>query len=235
VIDPEARFSDEETRRILARAASRQDEVERARLGTRSSTDLTLAAVQAAAREAGIDPLHVEAAAREVVLRRDAAPVKTRAGLPVEMKMQRVIPGDVSDAQWERMVTEFRQTFRKSGATSQFGPVREWISGNEQSSMPITVRIEPVDEGTLLTLLQSSKAMSDIVYAVGGVFGGFAAFLGALAFFSPGFPVALPLVLLCFALVFSVGSWGGYRAWLPRQEKQFRAVLDRSELIARSG
>jgi hypothetical protein len=50
-----------------------------------------------------------------------------------------VVPGTVSDVQWERMVAEFRQ----SGSTSQFGPVREWVSATEASSMPVTVRLEP--------------------------------------------------------------------------------------------
>jgi hypothetical protein len=234
VIDPQARFSNDETRQILTRAATRQDEAERPQVGTGGGTELTLAAVQAAAREVGIDPLHVEAAAKELVLRRDAAPVRTRAALPVELRVQRVVPDPVSDAQWERMVTEFRQVFRKTGATSQFGPVREWISGNEASSMPVTVRVEPLDEGTLLTLRQATKTMSDMVYAVGGTFSGFAAVFGVIAAVTRGFPAALPAFFLALGLAGSAMVWGGYRAWTPRQERRLHALLDRSELIASS-
>jgi hypothetical protein len=235
VIDPEARFSDEETRQLLARAANRQEEADRALPGRHGGSVHTLAVVRAAAENVGIDPLHVEAAAKEILLRRGAAPVRTRAGLPMELRLQRVLPGPVSDAQWERMVAEFRKEFRKSGSTSQFGPVREWISGNEASSMPITVRVEPVEEGTLLTLHQETKTMSDLVYVVGGTFSGVAATFGVIAALTQTVSVALPVFLLAGGLIASAMVWGGYRAWMPRQEKQFRAVLDRSELIARSG
>jgi hypothetical protein len=234
VIDPQAKFSEDETRQIIARAASRQEQAERVRLGT--GTGLTLEVLQDVGRDAGIDPLHIEAAAKDVMLRRDASPVKTRLGLPLELRAQRVVPGSVSDAQWERMVTEFRQTFRKSGTVSQFGPVREWISEEESSNMPVKIRLEPVDERTVITLRQSTKTASEMAYVIGGTLASFGAMFGVfvgMGAFGPG-GVVLPILFGVLAVLSSLGIWGGYRAWMPRQEERFRALLDRTELIARA-
>lgn len=232
--DPEAHLTDEETRQIIARAADRQEQAERVPLD--SGTGLTLSTLQEVAREAGIDPLYVDAAAREVLLRREAAPAATRLGLPVELRAQRVIPGSVSDAQWERMVTEFREAFRKSGIVSQFGQVREWVSGNEASGMPVNIRLEPVDRNTLITLQQPTMTASQLVYAVGGGFSVAAALVGvvfAVGDFAP-IILLLPILFLILALLGSLGAWAAYRAWMPRQEEQFRALLDRAELIGRT-
>ncbi len=235
MIDSQARFSDEETRQIIAWAAQRQEDTDRVQLGT--GAGLTFGALQEVARDAGIDPLHVRAAAKDILLRRDAPPIKTRAGLPLELRVQRVVPGSVSDGEWERMVAEFRQTFRKSGSVSQFGAVREWISQNEASNMPITVRLEPVDEGTLVTLHQSTKTMSDLVYAGGGSMLATGAIIGVLAVVTsaPGAVMAPILLFAVLAVLGSLGPWAGCRAWIPRQRERFRAVLDRAELIARAG
>jgi hypothetical protein len=154
----------------------------------------------------------------------------------LEFRAQRVVPGSVSDAQWERMVGEFRQTFRKNGTVSQFGPVREWISGDESSNMPVQIRLEPVDEGTLITLHQPTRTVSQMTYAVGGTFASFAALFGVLVGvgnFAPGATV-LPIIFAVLAVLSSLGILGGYRAWMPRQEERFRALLDPAELIARA-
>ncbi|HEX2191101.1 MAG TPA: hypothetical protein VHG51_19490 [Longimicrobiaceae bacterium] len=235
MIDPEVEFSDEETRQILAAAAARQEEAEQYRVAGRSG--LTLAALQEVAREAGLDPQHVRAAAGDVLLRRSAPPAETRLGLPLALDARRVVSGTVSDAQWERMVAEFRAAFGKSGMVSQFGAVREWVSGNEAGGMPVRVRLEPVDGDTLVTLHQPTRMVTELVYAVGGTFAGFAALLGTLVAVGEFEPrlVLLPVLLLVLAVLSSLGTWGGYRAWMPRQEERFRTVLDRVELIARAG
>ncbi|MBA2671027.1 MAG: hypothetical protein H0U67_11705, partial [Gemmatimonadetes bacterium] len=199
MIDPQARFSDEEARQILVRAAAQEESAERASAGR----GLSVVALQEIAREAGLDSLQVEAAAREVLLRRDSLPVRTRLGLPVELGVQRVIPGTVSDAQWESMVAEFRKTFRKSGMASQFGGVREWISANEESQMPVKVRLEPVDESTLITVQQPMNVAPQIIYPVGGGFSAAAVLFGVLAAIG-SFPVSLPVLFLMFALLGSL-------------------------------
>ena len=236
MIDPGTEFSEEEIRRILARAADREAEAERARPA--AGTGLTLGGLKEAAANAGIDPLHVEAAAREVMLRRDAPPATTRLGLPLELGAQRVIPGPVSDAQWERMVAEFREAFRKTGIVSQFGEVREWVSGNEsREGMPVKVRLEPVDEGTLVTLHQPTGSLSTTTYALGGTFSFFAVLFGALfglGDFAPGV-LTLPVLMALLAVASFAGGWAGGRVWAPRQEERLRAVLDRVELIGRGG
>jgi hypothetical protein len=228
MIDPEAKFTDEEARQILVRAASREERAERVSTGR----GLNVHALQEIAREVGLDPLQVEAAAREALLRRESPPVPTWLGIPLEAGLQRVVPGTVSDAGWERMVAEFRRAFRTSGITSQFGGVREWISASEKSDMPVQVRLEPVDESTLVTLQQPMSLVPQMVYAVGGTFSAAAVLFAVLAAIG-SLPLHLSFLFFAMALLGSLGVWGGYRAWLPRREEQLRAVADRVELIAR--
>ena len=232
VIDPTIRFSEEETRQIIARAASRQDESERMR--SAAGTGLTLGMLQDVAREAGIDPLQIAAAASDVLIRRDVRPVKKRLGLPTALGIQRVVPGSVSDSQWERMVADFRRTFGKSGTVSQFGGVREWII--ESGSTALAIRLEPLDENTLITLHQPTAGASEIT-AIGGTFSLIALATGALVAFGSFEPhvALLPAIFGSIAALSSLGIWAGYRIWIPRQEERIRAVLDRAELILRAG
>lgn len=233
MIDPNARFSDEEIRQILARAAARQNDSEQRQLGERSG--ITLGALQEIARDAGLDPLHVEAAAGDVLLRRDTAPVKTRLGIPAELRAQRRVGSGVTDAEWERIVVDLRRTFRATGTVSQFGPVREWISGAEASGAPVHVRLEPTDGGTLMTISQSTKMMSQLVYSMGGGIAAVGVMLAVIiALGETTELMALPLIFLVLGVLAGLGGWGISRSWVPRQEQKFRTVLDRAELIARS-
>lgn len=232
MIDPNALFSDDEIRQILARAAARQNDSEQRQLGERSG--ITLGALQEIARDAGLDPLHIEAAASDVLLRRDTVPVKTRLGFPTELRAQRLVGSGVSDAEWERIVVDLRRTFRSSGTVSQFGPVREWISGNEASGSAVHIRLEPADGGTRMTINQSTKMMSQLVYGMAGAFGSMGAFFAILVAVLGTLPIFLPLFFLVLGVLFGLGGWGVYRSWVPRQEEKFRTVLDRAELIART-
>lgn len=227
-------FTEEEARHILARAAERHEAAERARLG--GGTGVSLSELKEIAGEVGIDASHVQAAAGELVLRADASPPSARLGIPAELSEVRMLPGSVSDRQWEQMVGVFRDAFDRPGMTTQFGDVREWVSTNDTpEGMPVRIRLDPGDDGTLLELRQPTEAVLKISGALAGSFGlmgvGFAGFLAASNFAGP--PWAIAALLIGLGVASGVGGWLSGRAFVKKRASLFQAVADKAELIGR--
>ncbi|MCU0647520.1 MAG: hypothetical protein MUF00_05965 [Gemmatimonadaceae bacterium] len=126
------RFTDDEIAHILAAAS-----VESARATVddppeaATSTGLTLAEVQAVAREAGIDADAIARIAARVE-RGDLTPTRRRtvAGLPVALARTIDLPRPITDVEWERIVLALRETFEARGVVLREGTLREWRNGN---------------------------------------------------------------------------------------------------------
>lgn len=228
------RFSEDDARKILARAAERQEAAERAQLG--SGGGVSLEELQSIADEVGIDPNYVQAAAGELALKRQSSAVDFRMGLPTRLEEVRMLPGSVSDRQWGQMVAVFREAFGRSGMTAEFGDVREWISANIGSEgMPVTVRLEPTEAGTLMTISQSTKTITELGPALGGSFGAIAGLLAAL--FAVGdfeqklWVLPIMLFILAMGSVVSVAVSG--RHFVKKRSALFDSVADKVELIGR--
>src|SRR5690606_2644139 len=96
-------YGEKDVSRILKRATEIQGDA-----GAAETHGLTLAELQQIAREAGISPEAVAAAAAEM----GAAPEKSRdfhvLGGPVSFSHERVVAGEVSEETWEAMLDEIR-------------------------------------------------------------------------------------------------------------------------------
>ncbi len=227
-------FTEDDARRILARAAERQEAAERARIG--SGEGVSLQELKAIADEVGIDPTYVQAAAGELVLRKDAAPASSRFGVPTRLEEVRMLPGTVSDRQWGEMVRVFRDAFGRSGIVSEFGDVREWISANVgDEGMPVSVRLEPAEDGMLLTITQSTEMLSEVGLALGGSFGGIGAMLAV--FLAVGDFGSRAWVLPLMLVILGLGSFLGFtvsgRSYAKKRAAVFDSVADKVELIGR--
>lgn len=234
-MDESNAFSDDEVREILRLAARRQDESERASLP--GSAGLRLDQMTEIARGVGIEPAHVRAAAREVALRRGVTPVGSRFGIPKEIRVTRVLPGPVTDEEWERIVEQLRRMFGVPGVASQYGGVREWLSGvGTRETAPIVVRVQPADDGTIMTASQDAAVLSTLPAILGGSFLLTAALLGGL-FAIGSFEAAVWLIPAFFTGLAGVSFGGaivGARVWGKRQVERLATALDRAELIHRS-
>lgn len=234
-MDESNAFSDDEVREILRLAARRQDESERASLP--GSAGLRLDQMTEIARGVGIEPAHVRAAAREVALRRGVTPVGTRFGIPKEIRVTRVLPGPVTDEEWEPIVEQLRRMFGVPGVASQYGGVREWLSAvGTRETAPIVVRVEPAEDGTIMTASQDAAVLSTLPAIVGGSFLLTAALLGG-AFAVGSFEAAvwlIPALFIGLAGVSFGGAIVGARVWGKRQVERLTTALDRAELIHRS-
>ena len=227
-------FSEDEARRILARASERQEAAERARLGSGQGVSLT--ELKEIAGEVGIDASHVHAAAGELVLLDDAELPEVKFGLPTELSEVRMLPGTVSDRQWEQMVGVFREAFGVAGSTTQFGDVREWMSSNvTRNGMNIQIRLEPGEDGTLVEITQSTQGILGVGVGLAGSFGGMGAVLaGILAIGDFGSRVwLLPALLLGLGLASGAGAWLAGRSFVTKRTALFDAVADKVELIGR--
>ena len=226
------RFSEEEARRIFARAAERQQASEPA------SEGLSLDELQEVGRAAGLDPAHVAAAVAEVRSARPAAPPATFLGVGVEVRASRVLSGPVTDEAWEQMVARLRRTFGSKGTPTDVGRVREWTSG---PSSTLLVTVEPGDParggGAVVTMQTSKKSESSQYGAIVGVFGAMAvlfAILGTLqgGAGDPAFWVFIG-AFVAAAVGFPLLGRRSYARWAERRQGQFDALLDQFELVVR--
>ena len=228
-------FDDVEVQRILERAAEQQQAAERRGLTRRSGTSLT--SLKDIAQEVGIEPRFVDAAARELALRRDHPVAKEFMGVPEELTIQRVLPERVDDDEWIRIVDDLRATYGITGHVSQYGRVREWQSGaapNSSAGSLIHLRLEETEDGTALTLTQSIRNQTALPKVLGATFVSlgvtFAALLPVLGVTAAGLTFAGLNVVAGGGIL--VGGMGWVGRWARRRMERFQSTADRIELMA---
>lgn len=143
-MDPTRRYSDEEVARILDHAM----EVEWTGTTSPASLDgMTLTELQEIGLEVGISPELIAEGARALeVSRAPAAPNRVFLGTPIGVGRTVDLPRKLTDAEWERLVVDLRETFDARGRIHQQGPFRSWTNGNLQALL------EPTESGERLRL-----------------------------------------------------------------------------------
>jgi hypothetical protein len=138
----ERRYTEEEVAEIFQRATEAQHGDVR-RLPSGDGT--TLEALQEIGREVGIAPELIARAAHS--LDRGGQPIKRRfLGLPIGVGRTVELERRLSDAEWERLVIDLRETFDARGVLRQDGAFRQWTNGNLQALL------EPTETGHRLRL-----------------------------------------------------------------------------------
>src|SRR5690242_10355717 len=126
---PERRYSDEETAAIFKAAA----ELQQAALtpsgggGTAASAGegMTLAQLQEIGREVGI-PAEMVARAAHGLERRGRPNVRRFLGLPIGVGRTVALQRTLTEAEWERLVVDLRETFDARGRIRAEGSFRQW-------------------------------------------------------------------------------------------------------------
>lgn len=231
------RFDDDEIAEILERAASAEDS---SRQPVADRGGLTLAELQEIGGEVGIAPERIAEAARVVAGRSGdgdprAGGLTVRPGpygpsslpgpllgLPRAVGRSVPLPRALTDAEWERLVVDLRETFAASGKVEIHGSLRTWRNGN------LEVHVEPSAEGHRLRM---STRKGDAVPLV--LFGGVLSVMGALML-AAGLLGGEPLrVVLAsgFVAAVGVGQLAVARTWLPawarRRSDQMEGVAER--------
>lgn len=167
----ERRYTEDEMSAIFAEA-TRIEPAGRRRLARRDG--MTPAEVQAIGTEAGI-PADLVARAARGLDRGAPAPVRRMLGLPLGVGHVVEIDRRVTDAEWDRPVTDLRHTFDARGTVRVDGSPRQWTNGSLQAFL------EPTEQGERLRLrTMNANARSSILAGL-AVLATTVAVLGSLA------------------------------------------------------
>lgn len=220
----ERRYSDQETAAIFRTAA----ELQQASLPSGSggpaaasaADGMTLAQLQEIGREVGIPPELVARAARGVELRGRAS-VRRFLGLPIGVGRTVPLSRTLTEAEWERLVVDLRETFDARGRLRTDGGFRQWTNGNLQALL------EPTADGHQLRL----KTVKGDAYAsmrTGLTMIGVDALLFALRSFG-GHAVGTGGFVIIGAVGLAMIGLGAIRipAWARQRRKQMEEIAGR--------
>jgi hypothetical protein len=217
------RYTDAEVTRILERATARADTPATAPTDPQG---LTLAQLQDIGREIGVSPALIAESAALVDLPARAI-TQRLAGLPLAVERVVPLPRPLTDAEWERLVVDLRETFDARGATRQEGSLRQWTNGNLQALL------EPADVGYRLRL-RTRKGNAPGLMIGGAVFGviGALGFTGVLAVGTDVGAMFATGALMISGLATLLGTGVALLPWAKRREQQLADVAAR--LLART-
>lgn len=224
----ERRFSEEQVQLILKRAA----ELQQASASPGDSRRMTLAELEAAAGEAGLEGALVRRAAAEVAARPE---VRSRPsaflGGPRHLILEAVVDREVTEDCYEELVEEIRRGTGELGQTNTLGKTLAWSSGHGPAqgiSRAIHVTVVPRGGRTRIRIEEKLGALA------GALFGGV---LGGVGGGGTGMVVA-PLAVLGTPMLIPVGlaAWIGgvylitrriYGSRARRRERELNALLGR--------
>jgi len=237
--EPRRRYSENEVQQIIGRAA----EIE-ATNPTQSGA-MTVGGVEALAAEVGIAPEAVRKAVQAVAApvggaALDSLPEANRRnrwiGGPTRLLIERVVDGEVPEAEFPLMVDEIRRWLNRPGQVSQIGRTFSWTSAGAGGSTRSTEVAVSVRGGqTRISLREGLGSL------IGGIFGGIGGGMGGggmgpiLGIFThigsgAGVLVAVPLWL---ATTYAVARTSYYYS-VRRRQRELNGLADRLAALAQS-
>jgi hypothetical protein len=118
----ESRYTEKEVSAILKRAAELQGE------GVLATGGTSLAQLQQAAAEIGIDPVKVQQAAAELNTKGQTGPGAAWLGGPWGVDYDKLLPGVIDEDSWPGVVEDLRGETGRVGIPKQVGKGYEWLS-----------------------------------------------------------------------------------------------------------
>ncbi|MDX1673309.1 MAG: hypothetical protein R3314_00800 [Longimicrobiales bacterium] len=217
------RYSDEEIRAVLERAA----EIQHVEASTPEGSGLTLAELESAAREAGIDVEAVRRAAAELEVRVDtgSAVAARVAGAPTRVTLVRSVPGERDVADLEALIPVIRDAVGASGTRRIVGHTLTWQAQVPNAARDLEVMVSSRDGETRVRVEEGYGVL------VGGLFGGGVGGLGGGLGFGVGMGVGAAIGSPLMMVAFPVGAIGlaylGSRAVYSGVVRRRRRALDR--------
>lgn len=216
----ERRFNEAEVAEIFQRAAEAQQGGLRQ---LKSGDGMSLGDLQAIGQEVGLSPEAITEAALSID--KAGRPTSRRLlGLPIGVGRTVDLHRKLSDAEWERLVVDLRETFDARGTMREEGSFRQWTNGNLQALL------EPTESGHRLRLRTvKGNSMSLILVGLGSL-GMSAAIMVAAALKSSIFdPGAVSSVGLLATMGIGMLGFGALRlpGWARLRRRQMEEVTAR--------
>ncbi len=219
---PARRYSDEERRELLDRAARLERE---GHVPAGSARDPTLPELEEVAAEAGMNPLAVREAARGMDLESQGSFLPTSSsrgilGAPLTLHLERTVPGRVPEEALDALIPLLRRGLGGVGEPERVGSSIRWESRNDTATRVVYARVSGGGAQTRIVLEDRCENMAWVVYSlVMGVLGGgiglgvgfgvgFGAGLSALG--TAAFATIVPLIAFTLSFLLSRGLYAGY-------------------------
>ncbi len=225
---PPRLYGEEEVSLILERATGLHRE--RPGHSPGSSSGLSLAELEEIALEAGIDPRDLRRAAMEL----DSGDLVISgwarfAGEQLTLVREAIIPGEIPQPGFERVVTAARQAAGEVGEPSFLGRTLTWQAETSSKSRSILLVVAPKDGETHIRLEEHLDQTAGLVFscAMGGIGAGVG--LGA------GLPLAVAFGSLLLGTLFPLGLTGLsyigarriYRVLVGKRRKAIDEMMER--------
>ncbi|MDT8341271.1 MAG: hypothetical protein RQ751_07140 [Longimicrobiales bacterium] len=227
----ERRYDETEVARILegaSEAAALPAPREERGAPAAPAAGLTLAELQAIAREVGIDPAAVSRSAAALEVReRSTVQLRRWSGVTLGVSRSVPLPRPLTDEEWGRLVSLLRETFDATGTVWGEGSLREWRNGR------LIVAVEEGPDGAMLRLRTRREGWETVPTV--GAFGVGMSLVVVLAGLVDGnvggmLPGAAALAAM------GVGAWGygfvALRGWARERLHQFGRVAEEAVLTA---
>lgn len=182
---------------------------------------MSLAQLQEVAAEVGIAPEVVAAAARTEGMPRTVE-IRRELGFPLGVGRTVQLDRVLSDAEWERLVVDLRETFAARGVMRVEGGFRQWTNGNLQ------LLVEPTASGDRVRILTRSGRARGLMFAGLGLVatGGLIALMYALQRVDR-LEFVLPTLLIAGGLGAFLSGALPLSGWARRRLDQMAGILDR--------
>ena len=184
---------------------------------------MTLGQLQEIGREVGIPPEQIARAAAALE-RTGVAATRRFLGLPLGVSRTVQLPRRLTDAEWEALVVDLRDTFDARGRLRDDGAFKQWTNGNLQALL------EPVGEGhrlKLRTMNGAARAWLTAGFALLGVAAaiGVSALVGHLPFSE--FISKIGMTAAMGAGMIAVGALR-LPGWARTRRQQMEAIASRT-------
>lgn len=215
------RYTDAEVRKLLERAAELQHTEP-----SSDATGLTLAQLEAVAREAGISVDAVRRAASEMELgTRPAGWISKLAGAPTRVVLERTLPTSLDAAALEATIPTIQAAADAPGSANLVGRTLTWRAQGPNAARELQVMITSRDDGTRIRIEERYGNLA------GGLFGGVVGGAGGGVGFGVGIGVGAAIGSTAMMVGFPVAVLGmayfGSRAVFSGIVEKRRGVLTR--------
>lgn len=226
------RYSDKEVGLILKRAAELQSTGPEE---TAAGSGLSLHELEEIAGEAGIDPRNLRRAAAELesgAYREGAWEWLT--GGPVAIRLERTIPGELSESEFEGLIPEIQTAADGHGHASLVGRTLTWRSATSQGQRSTQVSIVCRDDRTRILIEERMGGLA------GGLFGGIVGGVGGGLGLGVGLGVGIDVLnSVLFSVAFPAGVIGSaymlaraiFGSIARRRRRRLRELLDQLTLV----